>query len=147
MEIDSEVEVENAVSDMPIKAKAKPPHSPVKSANPSTNPKPKPRAKARTIAPGIKKEPIQQTPAIPAPIGGSTMNQSRATGIPTFMGAAWTNAFLPTLYDIFGRSGHPFAHFSKGLEVTKNIQEAIDLVWPGSDYKVQWSDTACSKVS
>ena len=149
MEINSEIKVENAVSDMPVKAIAKLPCLPVKFTNPSINPKPKPREKARMVVPSIKKEPIQQTPAILAPIGGSTVNQlgSRATGIPALMGTAWTNSFLLMLYDILGQLGHPFAHFSKGLEVTKNIQEVIDLVWPGSDYKVQWSDTACSKVS
>lgn len=58
MEINSEIEVENTVSDMPVKAIAKLPRSPVKFTNPSTNPKPKPRAKARTVVPSIKKEPI-----------------------------------------------------------------------------------------
>ena len=136
IEINSENEVENAVSDMLVKAKAKPLCSPVKSANPSTNPKPKPRGKAKMMVSSITKEPFQQTPAIPAPIGGSTVNQSRVTEIPAFMGATWTNMFLPTLYDIFGCLGHPFAHFSKGLEVVQNIQEVIDLVWPSSNYKV-----------
>ena len=145
MEIDSEIEVENEVSDMLVKAKAKPPHSPVKSTNPSTNSKPKPKPKLN-VKTSIKKEPIQQTPAIPALVGGS-LNRLRATDIPVFMGAMWSNAFLPTLYNIFGRSRHPFAHFSKGLEVVQNIQDAIDLVWPGTNYKVQWSDAACSKVS
>lgn len=39
MEIDSEIKVEKEVSDMPVKAKAKPSCSPVKSTNPSTNTK------------------------------------------------------------------------------------------------------------
>lgn len=146
MEIDSEIKVEKEVSDMPVKAKAKPPCSPVKSTNPSTNTKPKPKLKVKMKVPSIKKEPIQQTPAIPVLVGGS-LNQLRVTGISTFMGTTWSSTFLPTLYNIFGHSRHPFTHFSKGLKVVQNIQDAIDLAWPGTNYKVQWSDTACSKVS
>lgn len=73
---------------------------------------------------------------------GST-GRLEMTDIPQF---AWSNIFLPTLYDILGQSKHLFAHFSKGLKVVNNIQEALDLVWPGTDYKIQWSDVACKKV-
>ena len=41
---------------------------------------------------------------------------------------------------------YPFSHFLKGSEVIKNIQDAINLVWPSTDYEIQWLDVACSKV-
>ena len=62
------------------------------------------------------------------------------------MDAAWASTFLPMLYDIFGHSRHPFHHFSKNNEAVKNIQHVINLVWPGTDHEIQWSDAACPKV-
>lgn len=69
------------------------------------------------------------------------------TEVPRFMEAAWSTTFLPTLYDSLGRSTQPFADFAKGQKVEAKLQEAIDFVWPGTDFKIQWSDTPCSKVS
>ena len=51
------------------------------------------------------------------------------------------------LYDSLGRSTQPFANFSKGQKVVTKLQEAIDLVWPGTDFQIQWLDVLCSKVS
>ena len=58
-----------------------------------------------------------------------------------------TMAVKLTLYDSLGCSKRPFAHFSKGLDVISKLQEAINTVWPGADYAIQWSDLACLKVS
>ena len=41
---------------------------------------------------------------------------------------------------------NPFSHFLKSSKVVKNIQDVINLVWPSTDYKIQWLDAACSKV-
>ena len=63
------------------------------------------------------------------------------------MEAAWSTAFLLTLYDGLGRSTQPFSDFAKGQKVEAKLQKAIDFVWPGTDFKIRWSDTPCSKVS
>lgn len=72
---------------------------------------------------------------------------STKSALPSFMGAAWAKTFLPTLYDSLGRSEKPFSHFSKGPEIVEKIQQAINLVWVGTDYRVRWTDEVCLKVS
>ena len=146
MEIpNSESEVEDAVTEVPIKAIAKAPCSPVKwSDNPSK--KPKPVLKVGGCK--VKQEPqvIKQTVVTRAVIGSVAISRSRVLDVPGFMDAAWANTFLPMLYDIFGCSQYPFSHFLKSGKVVKNIQDVINLVWPGTNYDIQWSDAVCSKV-
>lgn len=71
----------------------------------------------------------------------------KVTKLPHFMQAAWSTAFLPTLYDSLGHSSQPFADFTKGPKVVSKLQEAIDLIWPGTDFQIQWPDVPCTKVS
>ena len=119
----------------PTRAKAKHPHSPVKRQGPSSQAAKKPNH----CVP--KKEATQ-------PTASSDSNaRPKVTEVPVFMRAAWSTVLLPTLYDSLGRSTQPFADFSKGQKVVAKLQEAIDLVWPGTDFQIQWSDVPCSKVS
>ena len=138
--IDSEDEVENSVTEKPIRAKAKLPCSLIKqNASTATSQRPtKPHARA------TKKEVVNVTVAVST---GSPDSRSKMVDIPRFMIAAWSTSFLPMLYDSLGRSKKPFVHFLKGLDIVGKLQEAIGLVWPGTDYAIQWSDLACSKVS
>ena len=77
----------------------------------------------------------------------SSDGRSKMLEIPHFMTATWSFSFLPMLYDSLGQLKKPFAHFLKGLDIVGKLQDAIDMVWPGTDYDIQWSDLACSKVS
>lgn len=139
--INSEDEVEAKVTVKPVRAKPKAPRSPIKqNARPPVKTTQKIRGAAKP--PSIKRE---ETP-LAAPVGVSR-SREKMTEVPRFMEAAWSSAFLPTIYDSLGRSKRPFADFSKGLLVVSKLQEAIDLVWPGTDYTIQWSDYACTKVN
>ena len=142
MELNSESEVEDAVSEVPIKAKAKAPRSPVKFVNQSKKSKPSSKVEGHRV----KKEPrvVEQTVTLRAPSSSPPVSRSKMVEVPSFMDATWASTFLLMLYDIFGRSQHPFRHFSKSNEAVKNIQDTIDLMWPGTDYQIQWSDAACS---
>ena len=118
--IDSEDEVENSVTEKPIRAKAKLPCSLIKqNASTATSQRPtKPHARA------TKKEVVNVTVAVST---GSPDSRSKMVDIPRFMIAAWSTSFLPMLYDSLGRSKKPFVHFSKGLDIVSKLQ----LVWFG----------------
>ena len=73
--------------------------------------------------------------------------RAKVTEVPHSMQAAWSTAFLPTLYNSLGHLSQPFADFAKGLTVVGKLQEAIDLIWPGTGFQIQWSDVLCAKVS
>lgn len=142
--VDSEDEVENSVTEKPIQAKARPPRSPIKRSRSTktTEKATKPRS-IKKETPGVEgRSKVEVTVAV-----NSSDGRSKMIEVPRFMLAAWSSSFLPTIYDSLGRSKKPFAHFSKGPDIVTKLQEAIDLVWPGTDYDIQWSDLACSKVS
>ena len=134
--IDSKDEVENSVTEKPIRAKARPPRSPIKQGL-ST----KATQKATKLR-SIKEDVVVVTGAVSSSDGRLKMLE-----ILCFMTAAWSSSFLLTLYDSLGQSKKPFAHFSKGLDIVGKLQDAIDMVWPGTDYNIKWSDLACPKVS
>lgn len=101
--LNSESEVEDAVTEVLIKAIAKAPCSPVKqSDNPSKKPKPALKVGGRKV----KQEPqvFEQTVVMRAVIGGVSVSRSWVLDVLGFIDAAWANTFLPTLYNIFGRS-------------------------------------------
>lgn len=150
---ESEDEVEDVTALNPTRAKAKVPRSPIKLVTRTIKPviaAKKPRSnmsvassKSRsTSVVNVKEEPH----ALAVPSGSWSTSSARSI-VPSFMNAAWAKTFLPTLYDSLGRSEKPFSHFSKGPEIVIAIQEAIDLVWVGTDYQVQWTDEVCLKVS
>ena len=119
----------------PTRAKVKHPHSPIKSQAPPS------KAAREVNHPVSKKEAVQPT------VSRDSSARAKVTKVPHFMQAAWSTASLPTLYDSLGRSSQPFADFAKGLKVISKLQEAIDLIWPGTDFQIQWSDVPCAKVS
>lgn len=150
---ESEEEDEEVTTLNPTRAKAKAPRSPIKlatvkpvitaKARKPVNVKPRSNAgsvKSRSVSVVSVKEESHE-------VGSSWSSSSTKSVMPSFMSAAWAKSFLPTLYDSLGRSEKPFSHFSKGPEIVGAIQGAIDLVWVGTDYRVQWGDEVCSKVS
>lgn len=149
--LDSEEEVEHTITPDVTRAKARLPRSPVKlkndltpfetgsqTAKPRTK-KPKTTAKEKTLVPNV---PV----AVTGKSGGLDRSDS-CSKFPDFMRAGWVSALLPTLYDSLGCSQKPFEHYCKGPEVIKRLQAAVDVVWPGTDYKVKWTDDACLKVN
>ena len=90
----------------------------------------------------IKKE---VTP-LPMPVGTSS-SRGKMTEVPQFMETMWSSSFLPTIYDSLGHLTKPFTDFFKGIVIVSKLQEAINLVWPGMDYSIQWLDLACTKVN
>lgn len=133
--VDSEEEVEEAVALDPIRAEAKLPRAKSKPATLTTQ-------KQRTTKPKVKQE--TQANVKTAVIDARSISNS---AFPNFARAAWANAYLPTLYHSLGCSEKPFEHYSKGPEIIKKLQAAIDVVWPGTDYRVHWGSEFCSKVS
>lgn len=141
--VDSEEEVETKLAMNPVRAKAKAPRSPIKQNTHTTAKVPqKAVAQKTTKQHSVKKE---VTP-LPMPVG-TFSSREKMTEVPRFMEAMWSSSFLPTIYDSLGRSTKPFADFSKGAVVVSKLQEAINLTWPGTDYSIQWSDLACTKVN
>ena len=104
--VDSKDEVENSVTEKPIQAKARLPHSPIKwgSSTKAAQKATKPRS--------IKEDIITVTVAVSSSDGRLKMLE-----IPCFMTAAWSSSFLPMLHDSLGRLKKPFAHFLKGLDI------------------------------
>jgi hypothetical protein len=131
--VDSEEEVEDAVTPILTRAKAIAPRSPVKALKVPKLLK----AKAKATTADSKNVKVE------AKEGNLYSN----TDIPQFMRSGWSSSFLPTLYDCLGNSEKPFNHFCKGPEIIAKIQAAIEAVWPGTDYCVTWSNDTCLKVS
>ena len=142
--VDSEDEVENLVTEKLIRAKARPLRSPIKqSKSTKTTEKATKPCSIKKETPGIEGwSKVKVTVAV-----NSLDGRSKMIEVPCFMLATWSSSFLPTIYDSLGWLKKPFAHFSKGPNIVTKLQEAIDLVWPVTDYDIQWSDLACSKVS
>lgn len=141
--LDSEEEVEHTVTPNVTRAKVRLPRSQIKLENDLTPFKStKPRAKRPKVT--AKEE----TPVPNLPVGaGNSEGLVSNSKLPDFMRAGWVSALLPTLYDSLGRSQKPFEHYCKGPEVINKLQAAVDVVWPGTDYKVKWTDDACLKVN
>ena len=119
----------------PTRAKVKHPHPPIKSWAPPS------KAARKVNHPVPKKEAVQPT------VLRDSSARAKVTKLPHFMQAAWSTTFLPTLYDSLGCLSQPFADFAKGLKVVGKLQEAIDLIWPCTNFQIQWSDVPCTKVS
>ena len=128
------MEVEDQVSFIPTRAKAKHHYSPVKKQGLSSK------------ATKMKPKSVKKMATQPAMLNDSSV-RPKVTEVPCFMEAAWSTVFLPMLYDSLGCSMQPFADFAKGQKVEGKLQEAIDFVWPDTDFKIQWYDAPCSKVS
>jgi hypothetical protein len=150
--LDSEEEVEHTITPDVTRAKARLPRSQVKSKN---NLAPFETAKPRTKRPKItvKEKTLGQNVPVAAALAGKSGGLDRLdrlvlySKLPDFMRAGWVSALLPTLYDSLGRSQKPFEHYCKGPEVIKKLQAAVNVVWPGTDYKMKWTDDACLKVN
>lgn len=137
--LSSEDEVEDVVSQNPLRAKARLPHSPIKPPSTVTKTTTNPRSgknQSKNESKLVKVEADQKTH-----VGLSNGNK------PTFMEAAWSKTFLPTIYFMLGTADKPFEHFSKGPEVMVALQEAIDLVWVGTTYRITWQEKGCLTVS
>ena len=119
----------------PTRVKVEHPHSPIKSWAPPS------KAAGKVNHPVPKKEAVQPM------VSRDSSARAKVTEVPHFMQATWSTTFLPTLYDSLGCLSQPFADFAKGLKVVSKLQEAIDLIWPGTDFQIQWSDVPYAKVN
>lgn len=63
--------------------------------------------------------------------------------LPQFVQAEWTTRFLPTLYHCLFASDDPFSLFSKGPDLVNTVQKVLNLVYPGTKYKVVWGSKLC----
>ncbi|EDR12027.1 uncharacterized protein LACBIDRAFT_314143 [Laccaria bicolor S238N-H82] len=63
--------------------------------------------------------------------------------LPHFVQAEWTTRFLPTLYHCLFASDDPFGPFSKGPNLVNTIQNVLNLLYPGNNYKVMCGSKLC----
>jgi hypothetical protein len=67
-------------------------------------------------------------------------------GLPEFARSAWVSRFLPTLYAFLGSLERPWELSEQGSDDVKEIQKLINVVYPGSGYKVTLNDRIYSMV-
>ena len=100
---------------------------------------------------GKRQKGKKQNPAADAPVKPDAnrwlSELAEVDGLPAFALAAWNKTFLPTLYNILYCSETPFKDFQKNQQVVAHVQKIVDLVYPGSGYRVKWGDALCQTVS
>jgi hypothetical protein len=67
-------------------------------------------------------------------------------GLPEFARSAWVSRFLPTLYAFLGSLERPWELSEQGSDDVKEIQKLVNIVYPGSGYKVKLNDRIFSMV-
>ncbi|TFK58192.1 hypothetical protein BDN72DRAFT_966401 [Pluteus cervinus] len=92
-------------------------------------------------APASKKRapasPISLSDSSSLSTGPTTKTKSfTAADIPQFLTADWKSKFLPTLYDVFFCSNHPYNAFCQGNEFGATATQVLDIIIPGHQYKV-----------
>jgi hypothetical protein len=99
-------------------------------------------SKTKAKLPNVKNEssPSESTANIPATI----VLTSDLNSLPEFARAAWSTAFLPTLYKRLACSPDPFVIDS---DLVKAIQEVVNIVYPDSIYHVRFNNKIFTLVS
>lgn len=75
--------------------------------------------------------------------GASTDSMS---DLPEFARAEWLSSFLPTFYAYLGSCADPL-DVCTGKGIIKEIQDIVDIVYPTSNYTVQYNSKFYSVVS
>jgi hypothetical protein len=78
-----------------------------------------------------------KTTAQPGKAAKAANTNKDLLNLPDFARAAWSTNFLPTLYDCLGCSSDPFVI---NPNMVNAIQDVVDFVYPGSQYRVRAND-------
>lgn len=97
----------------------------------------------------VKSESIKHEPSFNGSVlaAASTNLGETSDGLPQFVRAKWSTAFLPTAYHRLFCSTDPLREFNKGQSLIDILQELLDIVYEGHSYKVEWNDKIVQTVS
>jgi hypothetical protein len=130
---------EDDVEIIPTKKSKVKPKTVKKSATTTLEVKPIAKSKPRSALAVPKPKLNRTSPAVDISLATSDINT-----LPEFARSAWSTSFLPTLYSRLGSAPSPFVI---DTDMVNAVQEAVEIVYPDSDYQVRLNDRIFTLVS